>query len=126
MTQTKSGKEVGEHFKIDDKPSRYPLFNIAPRDILRNPKHFLTPVVRLNSSTARREFAELEWGFVMKDTPNGARRFNAKSETAFDKWPWKKAIRNQRCLIGYFGTTPRKGSFQMLGGVLKLVGRTAG
>ncbi len=102
FTQTKSAREVEDHFEIDeidDRGPRYPRYNIAPRDMLKDPNQYLIPVVRFNAENRRREFGHLEWGFVRNNEPRGKRMINAKSETAFNKWPWRQPIRKRRCLI---------------------------
>ncbi len=67
--------------------------------MLVDPSQYRIPIVRINTQTRKRQFDDLEWGFVRNNNPLGKRVINARAETAFSKWPWKIPIRKQRCLI---------------------------
>ena len=75
-------------------PPLAPRYNIAPSQ--------LVACIRTNPETTEREFVELKWGLVpswAKDPSIGNKLINARSETVSEKPSFRKAFKQQRCLV---------------------------
>ena len=69
-------------------------YNIAPSTII--------PSVRFSPTTGQREATGLQWGLVprwSKDSRDGARLANARSEGIGDKPAFRDAVRKRRCVV---------------------------
>lgn len=89
-------QRIAEAFHVGIPPSFdiLPSYNIAPQTF--------QPVVRLNSETAEREFAQMRWGLVpfwAKDTKIGYTTINAKAETVATSPTFRNALKCRRCLV---------------------------
>ena len=72
-------------------PTRY---NVAPSK--------LVACVRMNPDTTEREWVELKWGLVpswAKDPSIGHKLINVRGETVGEKPSFRKAFKQQRCLV---------------------------
>lgn len=71
-----------------------PRYNVAPAQEV--------PIVRQNGAGGR-AVAFARWGLVPGGDSggrrSGARNINARSETVFDRTPFRRAVRDRRCLI---------------------------
>ncbi len=88
-TQTHSGKDLAEAFRLTTEPAPPPRYNIAPSQ----------PV---SAIIANREYRIFQWGLVpswAKDYKIGYRLINARSETAAEKPSFRAAFKRRRCLI---------------------------
>lgn len=77
-----------------DMPFFAPDFNAAPQSI--------QPVVRLNASTGKREFALMRWGLVpfwARNEKLGLSTINARAEEVVSKPLFREAMKRRRCLI---------------------------
>jgi putative SOS response-associated peptidase YedK len=75
-------------------PPCEPRYNIAPSQMLM--------CIRTNPETKEREFTELKWGLVpswAKDPSIGNKLINARGETVSEKPAFRKAFKQQRCLV---------------------------
>ena len=75
-------------------PPLAPRYNIAPSQ--------LVACIRTNPENTEREFVELKWGLVpswAKDPSIGNKLINARSETVSEKPSFRKAFKQQRCLV---------------------------
>ena len=87
-------RALAEHFQLDEVPSLFPRYNIAPTQPIG--------VVRLAEGQGRREWAILSWGLVpgwAGDPDVGSRLINARAETAAEKPSFRAAFRSRRCLV---------------------------
>lgn len=75
-------------------PPGEPRYNIAPSQ--------LVTCVRTNPESQERECVELKWGLVpfwAKDPSIGNKLINARGETVAEKPAFRKAFKQQRCLV---------------------------
>jgi len=75
-------------------PSLSPRYNIAPSQMVA--------CIRTNPETKEREFSEMKWGLVpswAKDPSIGHKMINARAETVAEKPSFRKAFKQQRCLV---------------------------
>ncbi len=75
-------------------PPLSPRYNIAPSQLLA--------CVRTNPESQEREFVELKWGLVpswANDPSIGNKMINARAETVAVKPSFRKAFKQQRCLV---------------------------
>jgi putative SOS response-associated peptidase YedK len=75
-------------------PSLRPRYNIAPSQ--------LVACVRTNPESLERECVELKWDLVpswAKDPSIGNKMINARAETVAKKPSFRKAFKQQRCLV---------------------------
>lgn len=86
-----SATALAEIFRALDVPEIVPRFNISPTQrvlVIRQDDH--------------RRFAQIRWGLIppwAKDAESGPPLINARAETVRDKPAFRRAFRNQRCLI---------------------------
>lgn len=103
-----SSKEVGTYFDYDGDVQFPPRDYVAPGQpigIVRNGE---------NSTTVKREFALVRWGFVpgwAKEIKPGKPLINARAETITEKPSFRHAIRRRRCLV------PASGFYEWQGDV---------
>ncbi len=77
-----------------------PHYNIAPSQMVA--------CVRSHAESTNREYVELKWGLVpswTKDVSIGNKMINARSETVAEKPSFRKAFKQQRCVVladGYY------------------------
>jgi putative SOS response-associated peptidase YedK len=96
FTLDQHGDLVARHFGVPLPSGLRPRFNVAPsQDVL---------AIRLLEGERRSDW--LRWGFTPRDgAAKGIAPINARSETAFDKFPFRGAARHRRCLVpadGFF------------------------
>jgi putative SOS response-associated peptidase YedK len=94
FTRKENMKHVAELLGLPIPPPLAPRYNIAPSQ--------LVACVRTNPDTSEREWVELKWGLVpswSKDPSVGHKLINARSETVDEKPSFRKAFKQQRCLI---------------------------
>ena len=94
FTRKENMKHVAELLGLPIPPPLAPRYNIAPSQ--------LVACVRTNPDTSEREWVELKWGLVpswSKDPSVGQKLINARSETVDEKPSFRKAFKQQRCLI---------------------------
>ncbi len=94
----KRGVEIGGSFDVSLDPSWiFPRYNIAPNQ----------DVLAIINDGERRA-AMLKWGLIpsgSKDPKGGRRPINARGESVAEKWPFRFALQERRCLIvadGYY------------------------
>lgn len=94
FTRKENMKHVAELLGLPIPPPLAPRYNIAPSQ--------LVACVRTNPDTSEREWVELKWGLVpswAKDPSVGHKLINARGETVDEKPSFRKAFKQQRCLI---------------------------
>jgi hypothetical protein len=97
---TTPAQAVAEHFQLDEVPTLFPRYNIAPTQPVG--------VVRLGEDEPRLVWAKVRWGLVpawARDPDVAARLINARSETVADKPSFRAAFRRRRCLVSADGFT---------------------
>lgn len=83
-----------QHFALTAPPPRTPRYNIAPSQMVL--------AIRLNPTSAQREWALLRWGLIPSWTHDRTPRLstiNAKAETVAVKPAFRSAFKHRRCLI---------------------------
>jgi putative SOS response-associated peptidase YedK len=83
--------DVARAFQVDETPSLFPRYNIAPTQPV--------PIVR---QAAAREMVLARWGLVpswASDLSIGYKLINARSETAASKPSFRSAFKQRRCLV---------------------------
>jgi putative SOS response-associated peptidase YedK len=107
FTLTRSAAEVAEHFGLASPVEFAPRWNAAPTQEL--------PVVRVRS-TGERVLELRRWGLVprwAKDPSGGAKRINARVESAAERPAFRDALARRRCLVpadGFFEWQGRAGA----------------
>ena len=94
FTRKENMKHVAELLGLPIPPPLAPRYNIAPSQ--------LVACVRTNPDTSEREWVELKWGLVpswANDPSVGHKLINARGETVDEKPSFRKAFKQQRCLI---------------------------
>ena len=94
FTRKENMKHIAELLGLPIPPALAPRYNIAPSQ--------LVACVRTNPDTSEREWVELKWGLVpswAKDPSVGHKLINARGETVDEKPSFRKAFKQQRCLI---------------------------
>ena len=94
FTLTTPAEIVAEFFGLEDQLVLSPRFNIAPTQTVL--------VVRESPESKHREAANLHWGLVpswAKDRSIAAKLINARGETVAEKPSFRRAFRQQRCLV---------------------------
>jgi putative SOS response-associated peptidase YedK len=94
FTLTSPAEIVAEFFDLADELILTPRFNIAPTQTVL--------IVRESSDSKDREAANLHWGLVpswAKDRSIAAKLINARGETVAEKPSFRRAFRQQRCLV---------------------------
>ncbi len=85
--------ELARQFEIGEHPASVPpSYNVAPTQ----------NIVAVVADGGRRKLEMLRWGLVPSwagDPTIGSRMINARSETAAEKPSFRRAFKNQRCLI---------------------------
>jgi putative SOS response-associated peptidase YedK len=94
FTRKENFQHLAELLGLKVVPLLSPRFNIAPSQ--------LVPCVRTNPESGQRECTELKWGLVpswAKDPSIGNKLINARGETVAEKPAFRKAFKQQRCLV---------------------------
>ena len=94
FTHKENLQRLAEQLGLKVLPPLRPRYNIAPSQ--------LVACVRTNLETRQRECTELKWGLVpswAKDPGIGNQLINARAETVAEKPSFRKAFKQQRCLI---------------------------
>ena len=94
FTRKENFKQLAETLGLAHLPSLEPRYNIAPSQMIG--------CVRTNPSTRETEYVQLKWGLVpswAKDSGIGHSLINARAETVADKPSFRKAFKQQRCVI---------------------------
>lgn len=94
FTQKENFQRIAEQLGLKGFPSLSPRYNIAPSQ--------LVACVRANPESKERECVELKWGLVpswAKDPGIGNTLINARAETVAEKPSFRKAFKQQRCLV---------------------------
>ncbi len=94
FTQKGSFKSLAELLGLPIPPTLTPRYNIAPSQRIA--------CVRTNPQSATRECIDLKWGLVpswAKDASIGNKMINARGETVAEKPSFKKAFKQQRCVV---------------------------
>lgn len=92
--QTRSQKQLAEHFQAEGDVDVAPRFNIAPTQLVLTVRQVINAPSRLLSS--------MRWGLIpawAKDLSIGNTTVNARSETVTTTLSFSEAIRSRRCLI---------------------------
>ncbi len=94
FTRKESFTKLAETLGLANLPPLEPRYNIAPSQ----------PVacVRANPESREKECVQLKWGlmpFWAKDPGIGQKMINARAQTVADKPSFRKAFKQQRCLI---------------------------
>src|SRR5262245_43881011 len=92
FTQTKSPKQVAEHFGLGYLPGLEPRYNVAPTQ----------QVLAVRAAGEGREGVFLKWGLLpswASDPTVGVRMLNARAETVASKPSFRAAFRRRRCLV---------------------------
>lgn len=94
FTRKENFKQLAESLGIRFLPSLEPRHNIAPSQTIA--------CVRTHPVSKARECVQLKWGLVpswAKDPGIGNKMINARAETVGEKPAFRKAFKQQRCLI---------------------------
>ena len=94
FTRKENMQRLAEKLGLKVIPLLSPRYNIAPSQ--------LVACVRTNPESEEREFMELKWGLVpswANDTSIGNKLINARGETVAEKPAFRKAFKQQRCLV---------------------------
>ncbi|MDH3505047.1 MAG: SOS response-associated peptidase [Nitrospirota bacterium] len=94
FTRKENFQQLAEQLGLKVLPQLEPRFNIAPSQRVA--------CVRTNPESIERECVELKWGLVpswAKDASIGNKLINARGETVADKPSFRKAFKQQRCLV---------------------------
>ncbi|MEO6201798.1 MAG: SOS response-associated peptidase [Nitrospirales bacterium] len=94
FTRKESFQQIAEQLGLKFLPQLSPRYNIAPSQ--------LVACVRTNPESQERECVELKWGLVpswAKDPSIGNKMINARAETVAEKPSFRKALKQQRCLV---------------------------
>ena len=94
FTRKENLQHLAELLGLPIPPPLAPRYNIAPSQ--------LVVCVRTNPETPEREWVELKWGLVpswAKDPSIGNTLINARGETVAEKPSFRKAFKQQRCLM---------------------------
>jgi putative SOS response-associated peptidase YedK len=94
FTRKENMQQLAELLRLKILPSSSPRYNIAPSQ--------LVACVRTNPESKERECTELKWGLVpswAKDLSIGNKLINARGETVAEKPAFRKAFKQQRCLV---------------------------
>jgi len=94
FTRKETIQQLAEQLGLKILPPLSPRYNIAPSQ--------LVACVRTSLETHQRECLELKWGLVpswAKDPSIGNKLINARGETVAEKPAFRKAFKQQRCLI---------------------------
>ncbi len=100
FTRKKKDRQLAEALNVVFPLHRPPRNNIAPSQLIA--------CVRANPESQEREYTELKWGLVpswAKDVSIGQKMINARSETVSEKPSFRKAFKQQRCVVladGYY------------------------
>lgn len=94
FTRKENFQQLAEQLGLKVLPQLEPRYNIAPSQRVA--------CVRTNPESIERECVELKWGLVpswAKDAGIGNKLINARGETVADKPSFRKAFKQQRCLV---------------------------
>lgn len=94
FTRKESFQQIAEQLGLKVLPQLKPRYNIAPSQ--------LVACVRTNPESQERECVELKWGLVpswAKDPSIDNKMINARAETVAEKPSFRKAFKQQRCLV---------------------------
>ena len=94
FTRKENMQHLAELLGLKVLPPLPPRYNIAPSQ--------LVACVRTNPESKERECVELKWGLVpswAKDPSIGNKMINARAETVAEKPSFRKAFKQQRCLV---------------------------
>ncbi|MGP0592222.1 SOS response-associated peptidase [Nitrospira sp. T9] len=94
FTRKENFQHLAEQLGLKVLPPLSPRYNIAPSQ--------LVACVRTNLESGQRECTELKWGLVpswAKDPSIGNKLINARGETVAEKPAFRKAFKQQRCLV---------------------------
>lgn len=94
FTRKESLQHLAEQLGLKALPPLPPRYNIAPSQ--------LVVCVRTNPESQERECVELKWGLVpswANDPSIGNKMINARAETVAEKPSFRKAFKQQRCLV---------------------------
>lgn len=100
FTRKEKDRQLSEALKTIFPADSPPRFNIAPAQLIA--------CVRANTESEKREYVELQWGLIpswAKDSSIGNKMINARSETVAEKPSFRKAFKQQRCVVladGYY------------------------
>ncbi len=100
FTRKENFKQLAESLGLANLPPLEPRYNIAPSQSIA--------CMRANPRSREKEFVQLKWGLVpfwAKDPGIGYKMINARAETVAEKPSFRKAFKQQRCLIladGFF------------------------
>ncbi|WP_447962019.1 SOS response-associated peptidase [Nitrospira sp. Ecomares 2.1] len=94
FTRKENFQHLAKQLGLQVVPPMGPRYNIAPSQFIA--------CVRTNLETRQRECTELKWGLVpswAKDPGIGNTLINARGETVAEKPAFRKAFKQQRCLV---------------------------
>ncbi|MCB9774756.1 MAG: SOS response-associated peptidase [Nitrospiraceae bacterium] len=94
FTRKENFQHLAELLGLKVFPPLSPRYNIAPSQMVA--------CVRINPESGQRECMELKWGLVpswAKDPSIGNKLINARGETVAEKPAFRKAFKQQRCLV---------------------------
>lgn len=94
FTLTASGRVIAQQFNLSDLPEIPPRYNIAPTQEIAT--------IYRSSEQQDQQFQWMKWGLIpfwSKDVTIGSKLINARVETVTEKPSFRKAFRQQRCLI---------------------------
>ncbi|GJL69879.1 MAG: DUF159 family protein [Nitrospirales bacterium] len=94
FTRKENFQHLAKQLGLQVLPPMGPRYNIAPSQ--------LVACVRTNLESRQRECTELKWGLVpswAKDPSIGNKLINARGETVAEKPAFRKAFKQQRCLV---------------------------
>lgn len=100
FTHKENMQHLAELLGLPIPPPLAPRYNITPSQ--------LVACIRTNLETHDREWVELQWGLVpswAKEPSIGHKLINARGETVAEKPSFRKAFKQQRCLVladGYY------------------------
>ncbi|MDR4485300.1 MAG: SOS response-associated peptidase [Nitrospirales bacterium] len=94
FTRKEGVQHIAEQLSLKTFPQLAPRYNIAPSQLLA--------CIRTHPKSGERELVELKWGLVpswAKDPSIGNKLINARGETVAEKPAFRKAFKQQRCLV---------------------------
>jgi putative SOS response-associated peptidase YedK len=94
FTRKENLQRLAELLGLKVLPPLSPRYNISPSQ--------LVACVRTNPESNERECVDLQWGLVpswAKDPSIGNKMINARAETVAEKPSFRKAFKQQRCLV---------------------------
>jgi putative SOS response-associated peptidase YedK len=95
-------EQVAREFALTEVPDLVPRYNIAPTEPVAAIRATAAAPRASDPATGPRRCDRLQWGLIppwSRDPREGARMFNARSETVAQKPAFREAFAHRRCLV---------------------------